>query len=180
MVCPRCIMAIETALTRIEIRFVEVKLGSVDLAEPISPQKVQEFKKAIESLGFELLSDNKTRTIEKIKNAIINMVHHQDDVEKIGHLSEQLPQIIGQSYSALSKLFSEVEGLTIEKFLILQKIEKAKELLVYDELNISQIAYRLNYSSSQHFSSQFKSITGLSPSLFIKMKTVKRRPINEI
>ncbi|MBC8321834.1 MAG: helix-turn-helix transcriptional regulator [Bacteroidetes bacterium] len=180
MVCPRCIMAVENALTKLEINYKNVSLGEVQLVVPLDSEMESKLSYALINLGFEILSNKKSQLIEKIRSVIIILVHHQEDPEKIGRLSEKLPGILGQSYSSLSKLFSEVEGITIEKYFINQKIEKAKELLRYEELNISEIAYRLNYSSSQHFSRQFKSITGLSPSSFNKYKKAKRKHINEI
>jgi len=179
MVCPRCIMAVETVLKKLNIPYEAVKLGEIQLKSPLNTHEKNSLQTALEELGFEVLSDKKTRLIERIKSVIIDLVHHQEHPEKIGHLSEQLPLMLQHSYSSLSKLFSEVEGITIEKYLILQKIEKAKELIAYDELSLSEIAFRLNYSSSQHFSRQFKSVTGISPSDFNKHK-LKRKPINDI
>ena len=179
MVCPRCIMAVKTVLKNLNIEYHAVKLGEILLKSAISSEAESNLQTALKALGFEVLSDKKTHLIERIKNVIIDMVHHRDQPEKIGHLSEQLPLVLNQSYSSLSKLFSEVEGITIEKYLILQKIEKAKELIVYDELSLSEIAFRLNYSSSQHFSRQFKSITGITPSAFNDQK-LKRKPLGDI
>ncbi len=180
MVCPRCTTAVENTLKKFNIDFLSVTLGEVRLNKYIDTEIALQLKIAIEELGFEILNTRKAQLIEKIKNTVVNMVHYQTIPEKIGHLSYRLPKELGYSYSFLSKLFSEVEGITIEKYLINQKIEKAKELLVYEELNIGEIAYRLNYSSSQHFSRQFKTITGFSPSAFNRNKKGKRKPINEI
>lgn len=179
MVCPRCIMAVETVLKKLNVHFESVKLGEIQLISPLNNEEKNNLQTALEALGFEVLSDKKTRLIEGIKRVIIDLVHHQEQPEKIGHLNKQLPMVLKQSYSSLSKLFSEVEGITIEKYLILQKIEKAKELIAYDELSLSEIAFRLNYSSSQHFSRQFKSITGIAPSAFKDHKG-KRRPLHDI
>jgi len=180
MVCPRCIMAVKTVLEKLNLHYIEVELGSVILENAINEEETWKLKMALEEIGFELLNDKKAQLIEQIKNSIIKIVHHQDHPEQMGHLTVHLPKIIGHSYSSLSKLFSDIEGTTIEKYLILQKIEKAKELLFYEELSISEIAYQLNYSSSQHFSKQFKSITGLTPSEFSNNKKIGRNPINEI
>lgn len=179
MVCPRCIIAVETALTKLDIEFTTVNLGEVLLVEALSDEEKSILAEKLESIGFELLSDSKAQIIERIKTTIIEMVHYQDQPEKIGHLIEQLPYLTGHGYSTLSKLFSDVEGITIEKYLILQKIERAKELILYKELNLSEIAYQLNYSSSQHFSRQFKAITGLSPSSF-QNKKVKRKSLTKL
>lgn len=180
MVCPRCVKAIEATLTRFGISYSEVKLGEVLLNENLSLDKRSELSESLENQGFELLDDKKSQLIEKIKNSIIEIVHHQDDPHKIGHLSTQLPKLLGHSYTYLSSFFSEMEGITIEKYLILQKIEKVKELLSYSELSISEVSYQLNYSSSQHLSRQFKSITGMTPSEFLKKKSNERKPINDI
>jgi len=180
MVCPRCIKAVETILLKMNIAYSDIKLGEVNLNIPLSLSEKDILSKNLEMQGFELLDDKKSQLIEKIKNTIIQIVHHQDDPHKIGHLSEQLPRILGHSYSYLSSFFSEMEGITIEKYLILQKIEKAKELLSYSELNVSEISYQLNYSSSQHLSRQFKLITGISPSEYSKEKSTERQPLNDI
>lgn len=180
MVCPRCIKAVETTLSKMNIVYSDIKLGEVNLNKPLSPIDKNILSGNLETQGFELLDDKKSQLIEKIKNTIIQIVHHQEDPHKIGHLSDQLPHLLGYSYSYLSSFFSEMEGITIEKYLILQKIEKAKELLSYSELNVSEISYQLNYSSSQHLSRQFKSITGMSPSEFSKEKSTERKPLNDI
>jgi len=173
-------MAVQDVLNELSIQYVEVKLGYVNFAKNLTDLEFSEFKRKLEDLGFELLNDKRMELIEQIKNEIIKLVHHHEKDEQIGNLTQYLPHVIGQSYTSLSKLFSEVEGTTIEKYLILQKVEKAKELLFYEELNISEIAYQLNYSSSQHFSRQFKSITGLTPSEYSKNKEIGRNPISEV
>lgn len=173
-------MAVQGILNELNIQYIEVELGYVNIVKSLSDIKLSEFKRKLEDLGFEILNDKRMKLIEQIKNEIIRWVHHQENEDPIGNLTQHLPNAIGQSYSSLSKLFSEIEGLTIEKYLILQKIEKAKELLFYEELSVSEIAYQLNYSSSQHFSRQFKSITGLTPSEFSKNKKIGRNPISEL
>ncbi len=180
MVCPRCIKAVETTLSKMNISYSDIKLGEVNLNKYLSPDEKEILSKNLKNQGFELLDDKKGQLIEKIKNVIIEIVHHQEDPHKIGHLSDQLPRLLGHSYSYLSSFFSEMEGITIEKYLILQKIEKAKELLSYSEMNVSEISYQLNYSSSQHLSRQFKSITGMSPSEFSKEKSTERKPLTDI
>lgn len=180
MVCPRCISAVRNELENLDIEYLSVGLGEIILKEELNETKANTLKYALEKIGFELLEDRKTKIVEKIKNFIIEMVHHQEDPERMGHLIEQLPGIIGSSYSSISKLFSETEGLSIERFLILQKIEKAKEFLIYDELSIKEIAFSLNYSNSQHFSNQFKSITGMSPIAFKKNRNPGRKPIDQV
>lgn len=180
MVCPRCISAVEAELNKLNIGFTTVKLGEVMLSAGINTELVEKFSYAISTQGFELLSNKKAQLVMRIKNAIINIVHHQNDPEKIGKLSELLPELFGQNYTSLSSLFKDVEGKTLEKYFILQKIEKAKELLVYQELNISEIAHQLNYSSSQHLSLQFKNVTGMSPSEFTKSTKISRRSLSDI
>jgi len=173
-------MAVQEILNDLNIQYIEVKLGYVNFPKSLTELETLKFKDKLEELGFELLNDKRMKLIEQIKNEIIKIVHHHEKAEQIGNLTQHLPNVIGHSYSSLSKLFSEIEGTTIEKYVILQKIEKAKELIFYAELSISEIAYQLNYSSSQHFSRQFKSITGLTPSEFSKKKKIGRNPISEV
>ena len=134
---------------------------------------------ALVRLGFQIIDDKKSRIIEKIKNIIIELVHHQDNDTKT-NLSEVLSNKLHHDYNHLSNLFSEIEGTTIEKYLIAQKIEKVKELLVYDELSLSEIAFRLNYSSVAYLSNQFKKVTGLTPSHFKQIKVDKRKPVDSL
>ncbi|WP_321317593.1 AraC family transcriptional regulator [Labilibaculum sp.] len=180
MVCPRCIAAVEMVLKKLNLNFIEIDLGTVVLERSLAESEKQKLKVDLEAIGFELLNDKKAQLIEQVKSEIIKIVHYQEQAIQVGNLTDHLQKTIGHSYASLSKLFSEFEGKTIEKYLILQKIERAKELLFYEELSISEIAYQLNYSSSQHFSRQFKSITGLTPTEFGKNKKAGRRPINEI
>ncbi|RUT79611.1 AraC family transcriptional regulator [Ancylomarina longa] len=180
MVCPRCIMAVEETLRDLGIAFTEVKLGEVNLTKELGTEELLVLETKLKQLGFELLNDKNLQLVERIKNEIIQLVHYQDNPDKMGHLSKQLPSLIGQSYTSLSKLFSESEGITIERYLILQKIERAKELLSYGELNVSEIALQLNYSSSQHFSRQFSGIVGFSPTVYAKNEKKDRSPIHRI
>lgn len=180
MVCPRCVLAVEGILKEMGIEYTDVGLGEVNLAGPLDQETQRNLEIRLQELGFELLSNRNSQLVEKIKNAIITMVHYQKEPEKIGRLSQQLPKQLGHGYSFLSKLFSTEVGMTIEKYLILQKVEKAKELLIYEELTVSEIAFQLNYSSSQHFSRQFKVVTGLSPSLFMKLKNSGRKPLDGV
>lgn len=179
MVCNRCKMVVKSTLEKLGLHPVRVDLGEVELQEreiaSVRDQLVQE----LQALGFMLLDDKKTRTIEKIKNLITDLVQHQDNNLNLT-LSEYLKEALHQDYNALSNLFSEVEGITIEKYYILQKIEKVKELLVYDELSLSEIASQLNYSSVAYLSNQFKKVTGLSPSHFRKIGPKKRKPLDEL
>ena len=135
--------------------------------------------KALVLLGFELIDDKKSRIIEKIKNIIIELVHHQNNDAKT-NLSDVLSSQLHHDYNYLSNLFSEIEGTTIEKYFIAQKIEKVKELLVYDELSLSEIAFRLNYSSVAYLSNQFKKVTGLTPSYYKQIRDDKRKPLDKV
>lgn len=179
MVCNRCIMVVENELEKVGINPSVVKLGEVVLEHQPTDEQIQPFTKAIEALGFELIDDKKSRIIEQIKNQIIQQVHYEYNDSKV-NLSELLSAQLNHDYNYLSNLFSEVEGTTIEKYYIAQKIEKVKELLVYDELSLGEIADRLHYSSVAYLSNQFKKVTGLSPSHFKQIRVDKRKPLDEV
>ncbi len=179
MVCNRCIIVIKQVLERLNIESSNVDLGLIITPLILTKDKIHELKISLAALGFELLDESKQQIIEKIKNTIINQVHHSDEHPRY-NLSEILSKTIRKDYSYLSKLFSEVEGITIEKYMANQKIERVKELIIYDELNLNEIAYKLGYSSNAHLSNQFKNVTGLSPSHFKKMGQSKRKPIDKI
>ena len=179
MVCNRCIMVVQHELEKLGLDVKSVTLGEVTLGkEPTSKEKKQ-IDAALIPLGFEVIDNKKSRIIEKIKNIIIDLVHHQDNNTKT-NLSELLSSELHHDYNYLSNLFSEVEGTTIEKYFIAQKIEKVKELLVYDELSLSEIAFRLNYSSVAYLSNQFKKVTGLTPSHFKQIREDKRKPLDQV
>jgi AraC-like DNA-binding protein len=156
-----------------------VSLGEVELLKEPTTNQLSQFRSSLADLGFELLDDSKKQLIEKIKNVIIKQVHHKAD-DSQHNFSEILSQQLHKDYSYLSSLFSEVEGTTIEKYIIHQKIEKVKELLIYDELSLSEIAFKLGYSSVAHLSSQFKKVTGLTPSHFKQVGRNKRKPLDNI
>lgn len=179
MVCKRCLLVVRDQLTKLGIEPVSVELGDVLLPQPLDEASRQAVKVALEPLGFELIDDKRMQLVEQVKNAIIELVHYNDSELKT-NLSDYLSQKLGQEYGSLSKLFSEVNNITIEKYFIAQKIERVKELLVYDELSLSQIADRLNYSSTAYLSAQFKSVTGLTPSHFKSIKGNKRKPLDEV
>ncbi|WP_407427989.1 helix-turn-helix domain-containing protein [Arcticibacter sp.] len=173
MVCIRCKMVVKQELRKLGLHFVVVNLGEVELMENITATQKQRFKSAIGRFGLELMDDKKSILIEKIKNVVVELVHYTDDSLKTNfstHLSEKLEY----DYTYLANLFSEVEGITIEHFVIIHKIERVKELLVYDELSLKEISYKLHYSSVAHLSNQFKKITGLTPSHFRKLKNYRR------
>lgn len=164
MVCPRCISAVATLMTQMEIQTLHVQLGEVLLSDPLTPTKRAALGVALQQLGFELLDDIRSQQIEKIKSIIIQQIHHLEEDQL--NFSEIVSRELHKEYSQLSKLFSETEGITIEQYIIRQKIEKTKELLAYKERNLSEIAYQLGYSSVAHLSAQFKKVTGLTPSQF--------------
>ncbi|MND52419.1 HTH-type transcriptional regulator YesS [compost metagenome] len=180
MVCNRCIKVVNDELNNLGLNPKEVKLGEIEFEEELQPQALQKIKSTLEENGFELLEDKQTQLIERIKALIIELVQDEKGINLKTNLSEYLSSALHTDYSALSNLFSSFEGITIEKYLILQRIEKAKELLLYDELTLSEISYRLNYSSVAHLSSQFKKVTGLTPSEFKKMLAPKRLPLDSV
>lgn len=179
MVCNRCIMVVKNQLEQLGLQPVSVELGIAILPGKITDEVYHAVKVSLEPFGFELIDDKKSQIIEQIKDAIIELVHYNDNDLKV-NLSDYLTSKLNRDYSSLSKLFSEVTNTTIEKYLIAQKIERAKELLVYGELSLNEIADKLNYSSAAYLSAQFKSITGLTPSHFKKIKENKRKPLDEV
>ena len=179
MVCNRCIMVVQNELDKLGLDVKSIKLGEVVLGKEISAEQRMKLQEAFSPLGFEVIDDKKSRIIEKIKNTIIELVHHQENEAKT-NLSDVLSSKLNHDYNYLSNLFSEVEGTTIEKYFIAQKVEKVKELLVYDELSLSEIANRLNYSSVAYLSNQFKKVTGLTPSHFKQIREEKRKPLDKV
>jgi AraC-like DNA-binding protein len=179
MVCNRCIMVVKSELEKIGLQPISVALGEVELSQDLTANEKQTVAKTLSQLGFELLDDKISRTIERIKNLIVDLVHHQNQELKT-NLSDYLVEQLMQDYSTLSNLFSEVEGTTIERYFIAQKIEKVKELLTYNELTLTEIAMQLNYSNVAHLSNQFKKVTGFTPTYFKQLKEKKRFSIDEI
>ncbi len=178
MVCPRCIRAVEQTLTEMQIPYRSVSLGTAIVEVSKTELNWKLLSNKLYQSGFELLIDKNDRLVEQIKTVIIDFIHHQNIPRQ--NISKYIGRQMGKDYSALSKIFSEKEGIGIEKYVILQKVEKIKELLTYDELTVSEIAYRLGYSSVPHLSAQFKKITGISPSQFKKNKNLRRRFIDQI
>lgn len=181
MVCPRCVMAVEDLLKKQGFHPVEVQLGYAQVSEDLIPKQIETVRAELTNIGFELLDDPQSKLVEQIRTAVIEWVRLEGDREK---LSSFILERIPKDYSLLSKLFTEVRGMTIERYCILQRIELAKELLCYSELNMSEIAFRMGYSSPAHFSAQFKQETGMSPKEF-KMqnelkKTNQRRPLDQV
>jgi AraC-like DNA-binding protein len=179
MVCNRCILVVRQELDKLDIDNYKVALGEVETTGEIPKEKIEQLEKNLSAWGFELLDNSKQQLIEKIKTIIVQHVHHSQE-ENNRNYSEILSKALHKDYSYLSSLFSEVEGITIEKYLINQKIEKVKELIIYDELNLSEIAYQLGYSSVAHLSNQFKKVTGLTPSHFKKVGQNKRKPLDKV
>ncbi len=180
MVCNRCIKVVNDEFVKLNLTISSIELGIVKLENELSEAQVEEVKKVLENNGFELIDDRKGQLVDKLKTLIIEKIHHSADDEESVNSSDYLSKEMGYEYSYLSKLFSAVEGITIEKYIINQKIEKAKELLAYNELSLKEIAYQLGYSSVQHLSGQFKKITGLTPSHFKRMKDHRRKPLDKV
>ena len=179
MVCNRCIMVVQDEMNKLGLEIMSMKLGEVTFEKELTTFQRNALEGALVPLGFQVINDKKSRIIERIKNVIIDLVHYQDN-ESTSNLSDILSKKLNHDYKYLSSLFSEVETTTIEKYFIAQKIEKVKELLVYDELSLSEIAFRLNYSSVAYLSNQFKKVTGLTPSHFKKIREDKRKPLDKV
>lgn len=179
MVCNRCIQVIKEELARLDLEVRDVQLGEVRLTQPISVDKLDDVREVFANRGFEILEDSNSKLIEQIKTAIIDLVHNPEIVSN-QNVSYYLEERIGRDYSYLSNLFSSVENVTIERYLILQKVEKVKELLVYDELTLSEISYKMDYSSVQYLSGQFRKVTGMSPSEFKKLTNKERLPLDMV
>jgi AraC-like DNA-binding protein len=179
MVCNRCIMVVQQLFENLGHPPAYIALGEVRTPVALSPDEMGMLRQTLDKLGFGLIDDNKSQLIEKIKNTVIQLVHHSSDTLKVNH-SNYIESHLNKDYAYLSSLFSEVEGTTIEKYIILQKIERVKELLVYDELTLSEIAGRMGYSSVAYLSGQFKKITGLTPSHFKQVKENKRKPLDKV
>ena len=179
MVCPRCETAVKSEFEKLKLSITAMQLGEVEIATDLDESQLQLLSKNLNSLGFELLNDKVNMTIERIKNLIVDLVHYKNEPLKI-NLSNYLAEDLRQDYSVLSKLFSENEGVTIEHFLIIQKIERAKELLLYNEMTLSEIAFHLNYSDVAHLSNQFKKNTGFTPTQFMKLEDKMRKQIDNL
>ncbi len=177
MVCIRCKLVVQSELEKLGLKYTNLTLGEVEVLDSVSKEQVEEFDKGLRIYGLELLFDKRAKLIEKIKAMIIELIHYSDEELKI-NFSAYLSEKLNNDYKYLSKIFSEVHGTTIENYIIHQKIERVKELLVYNELNLSEIAWKLNYSSVQHLSNQFKKVTGLTPTFFKQMSVKRRLGIN--
>jgi YesN/AraC family two-component response regulator len=172
-------MLVKEELKKLGLHYVLVDLGEVDIMENITTEQRDQIKAALLKSGLELMDDKKAVLIEKIKNAIIEMVHYKDDLLKV-NFSDYLSEKLNYDYTYMANLFSEIQGTTIEKFIIAHKIERVKELIIYDELNLTEIAWMMHYSSVAHLSNQFKKITGLTPSHFKSLKDRRRNAIEDV
>jgi AraC-like DNA-binding protein len=179
MVSNRCKIVVKEILRELDLHFVLVDLGEVEIMENISAEQRELLKSNLLECGLDLMDDKKSILIEKIKTIIIQLIHHSEEDIKI-NFSEYLSEKLHHNYNYIANLFSEVQGVTIEHFIINHKVEKIKELMIYGELTITEIAYKMNYSSVAHLSTQFKKVTGLSPSHFKQLKDKRRNPLEEI
>jgi AraC-like DNA-binding protein len=172
-------MAVKEVLKSLGLHFILVDLGEVEIMESLTSNTHLQLKEALAEIGLELMDDRKAILIEKIKQVIIEMIHYADELPLVNY-SNYISEKLNHDYTYLSNIFSEVKGITIQQFIIIHKIERIKELIIYDEMNITEIAWKMNYSSVAHLSNQFKKITGLSPSHFKQMKDKRRSPIEDI
>ena len=179
MVCIRCKMVVKSELEKLGVQKVRIELGEAEIFEDISTEQLDQLNINLKKVELELMDDKKSILVEKIKMIIIELVHYTDEQIKV-NLSDYLSEKLNYNYTYLANLFSEVKGTTIEKFYLYHKIERVKELLVYNELNLSEIAYKLNYSSVAHLSNQFKKITGLTPSHFKNLKQKRQSPLENL
>ncbi len=179
MVSLRCKMMVKEELEKLGLHHVIVDLGTVEILEDITEDQRRRLKESLMKSGLELLDNKKSILIEKIKNVIIEMIHYSDELPKVNY-SDYISEKLGYDYTYLANIFSEVKGITIQQFIILHKIEKVKELLIYDELNLTEISYRLHYSSVAHLSNQFKKITGLTPTFYKQLKNKRKRNLEDL
>ncbi|WP_127127340.1 helix-turn-helix domain-containing protein [Pseudoflavitalea rhizosphaerae] len=179
MVCIRCKMVVRDELTKLGLHCTVVELGEAEILETITPEQREEIRSVLLRSGLDLMDDKKSMLIQKIKQVIIELVHYSEEPLRV-KFSEYLSRQLNYDYTYLANIFSEVQGTTIEKFIISHKIERVKELLVYNELTLSEIAFQMHYSSVSHLSAQFKKVTGLTPSYFKQIKTQRRNMLDEL
>jgi AraC-like DNA-binding protein len=181
MVCNRCVRVVKEEFKQAGLDVRSITLGEAVVSGNLTPDKLHEIRSILAENGFELIDDRKVKTIEKIKTLIVELIHHKNPGDHLHiNYSDYLSEALNMDYHYLSTLFSSVENTTIEKYIILQKIERVKELLVYNELTLSEVAYQMGYSSVQHLSNQFKKITGYTPSHFKQIKENKRKPLDKV
>ena len=179
MVSLRCKMMVKDELKKLGLKYIAVDLGMVEILEDISQEQHDQLKKNLLKSGLELLDDKKSILIDKIKNVIIEMIHYSDELPQVNY-SDYISKKLNHDYTYLANIFSEVKGITIQQFIIIHKIERAKELILYDQLNLTEISYKLHYSSVAHLSNQFKKITGLSPSFYKQLKEKRTSNLESI
>ena len=179
MVSIRCKMIVKEALKKMGLHYLTVELGVVEVMEDLSARQLEELRLTLLRSGLELMENKKAILIEKIQNVIIELIHYSDELPKM-NFSDYLCEKLDYDYTYLANIFSETKGITIEHFIILHKIERVKELIIYDELNLSEIAWKMHYSSVAHLSHQFKKITGLTPSFFKSLKQKKRSTLENV
>ncbi len=179
MVSNRCKMAVKEELRKMGLHFVVVELGEVDVMETLTAEQRTELNQGLLASGLELMDDKRAVMIEKVIHVITEMIHHSEEMPKVNY-SDFISAKVGYDYTYLSNVFSEVKGITVQQFIIMHKIERVKELLLYEELNLTEISYKMHYSSVAHLSNQFKKVTGLTPSQFKLLKDRRRSPIEDI
>ncbi|SHJ09578.1 helix-turn-helix domain-containing protein [Aquimarina spongiae] len=179
MVSLRCKLMVKEELKKLGLHYVVLELGVVELLEDITKDQCLELRKNLSKSGLELMETKKSILIEKIRNVIIEMIHYTDELPKVNY-SDYISKKVGYNYTYLANIFSEVKGITIQQFIIIHKIERVKELLIYDELSLTEISYKLHYSSVAHLSNQFKKITGLTPTFYKKLKEKRKENLEDL
>lgn len=179
MVSLRCKMVVKEELKKLGLHYVNIDLGTIEILEDITDFQRDALRKNLKKYGLELLDDKRKIIIEKIKSLIIELIHYSDELPKVNY-SDYISEKLGYDYTYLANTFSEVKGITIQQFIIIHKIERIKELLLYDELNLTEISYLLHYSSVSHLSNQFKKITGLTPSYYKKLKKKRLKNLEDL
>ncbi|MDD4144288.1 MAG: AraC family transcriptional regulator [Prolixibacteraceae bacterium] len=179
MVCIRCQLVVKSVLEKLGLKYRYVKIGEADIIGDIQQEQLEQLKINLKKAGLFLMDNRKSILVEKIKNVIMELVYYREDQIKV-NLSDYLSEKLNYDYTYLANLFSEVKGLTIEKFYLTHRIEKVKELIVYDELNLSEISYKMHYSSVAHLSNQFKKYTGLTPTHFKNLKNKRRETLEDV
>lgn len=179
MVSVRCKMVVKSELDKLGIHYGKIDLGEVELKGTITPEQLNHLKEALLAIGLELMEDHRAILVERIKSTIVEMIHYAEELPKT-NFSDYISKKLDHDYTYLANLFSDTIGTTIEHYIIAHKIERAKELLIYDELNLTEISYRLNYSSVAHLSNQFKKVTGLTPTFFKHLKHKKRNTLDNV
>lgn len=180
MVCPRCIKVVTEELGQLQQPVVEVRLGEAVLQKEPTPEELHSIRQQLREAGFELIENRKSELVERVKLAVIELISSGKVEELHANISDYLAETLQTDYNYLSTVFSSEEGTTIARYVVLQKVERAKELLAYNELSLSQIAYSLGYSSVAHLSNQFKQVTGVTPSAFKKQTAIPRKPLDQV